>query len=525
MARLSLASALTAHIKAALETPGSSLGSPTSHTSFGAPREDGRRTATATSGEQRAVMMPSHGFSVAFFAWLSWISLTSGAPTADSTIPAAAQAVSLLRRNPSAPLDVYRRGQIAKFQRDVVIARYSGGGTPQRRSSGDNLLVDQEYDSGYYGTLAIGTPPISFNVVLDTGSADLWVAGASCQSSCGGLALYDPSTSSTFKNASSPFTIVYGHGEVSGYSATETVEMAGFSVSSQGIDDMSTGFVSSPVSGLLGLAWQSISVSRQMPFLQTLASSGAWDSPLFGVQLTRYTNDTSANTLEPGGVLNLGYTNSSLYTGSIEYIDMPTQPSFWYLPLTSVTVQGASIPLGSETLVAIDTGTSNIGAPSDAIKEIYAQIPGSSPASGSWDGYYEFPCSTSVNVTFSFGGSTWTMTPADFSYTSVGKSQCIGAFFEANVNSGQPTWVIGDAFLKNVYSVFRFDPPSIGFAPLSDIALAQNGLNNVPVPSATVGSSTAAVTGVGAAATHVPGLVKTLLGIGAVLGLLFTPFV
>ena len=30
---------------------------------------------------------------------------------------------------------------------------------------------------------------------------------------------------------------------------------------------------------------------------------------------------------------------------------------------------------------------------------------------------------------------------------------------------GIPSWIIGDTFLKNVYSVFRFsDPPAVGFA-------------------------------------------------------------
>ena len=73
------------------------------------------------------------------------------------------------------------------------------------------------------------------------------------------------------------------------------------------------------------------------------------------MQRRRYINDTNAiNSQEiewPGGVLNLGrhlflrisgaftdlfqgYTNSSLYTGSIEYIDIPNEPSYWYIPLT-----------------------------------------------------------------------------------------------------------------------------------------------------------------------------------------------
>lgn len=46
---------------------------------------------------------------------------------------------------------------------------------------------------------------------------------------------------------------------------------------------------------------------------------------------------------------------------------------------------------------------------------------------------------------------------------------------------------------KNVYSVFRYDPPSVGFAALSETALAMNGVNAV-IPSATIGASIAAVT-------------------------------
>lgn len=53
------------------------------------------------------------------------------------------------------------------------------------------------------------------------------------------------------------------------------------------VNEMSSGLLQSPVSGLLGLAWQSIATSGQMPFWQTLAGSGTLDSALFAVQLRR----------------------------------------------------------------------------------------------------------------------------------------------------------------------------------------------------------------------------------------------
>ncbi|KAF9234984.1 aspartic peptidase domain-containing protein [Melanogaster broomeanus] len=404
----------------------------------------------------------------------------------------------LRRRNP-ASLDAAELAILAKGQRDAVMAKY-GGQPEQKRSTGYNL---QGLDSGYYGSLAIGTPPVSFDVLLDTGSSDLWVAGTSCGVSCDGVGLYDASASSTFTNKSTSFYIQYGQGEAAGYIATDTVQMAGFSVSNQGfavVDATTQGLLTSPISGILGLAWASIAASQQTPLWQTLASSGAWDSSLFAVQLTRFTNDTKAQTLEPGGVLTMGYTNSSLYTGSIEYIDIPGTPSYWYLDLAELTVQGTSISLSGSGMAAIDTGTTNIAGPSADIAEIYAQVPGSSPMTGSWEGYYQFPCSTEVSVTFSFGGTTWSMSAADFSYAPISSSQCIGAFFAISTggSSASPSWVIGDAFLKNVYSVFRYSPASIGFAALSETALAQNGVDG-PVPTPTIGSVSAAVTNLSAA--------------------------
>lgn len=417
---------------------------------------------------------------------------TFGAPT--DIVPVSGQTISLVRRN-QAPRDVTEWGTLAKSQRNNLLAKY-GSPKAQKRSTGYNLIVDQLYDSSYYGSLAIGTPAMSFNVILDTGSSDLWVASSSCGSSCGTSATYNPSSSSTFQNLSTSFDIVYGSGSAAGYVAQDTVQMAGFSVSSQGfavVDQVSTGMLTSPVSGLLGLAWQSIASSGQMPLWQTLASSNSWDSALFAVQLTRYTNDTTAQDLEPGGVLNMGYTNSSLYTGSIDYIDIPGTPSYWYIPLTSLTVQGSSISITSGTTAAIDTGTTNIAGPASSVAAIYAQIPNSQPATGEWEGYYSFPCSTTVNVELSFGGATWSISPADFSFAQTSSTECIGAFFEASTGTGSPSWIIGDAFLKNVYSVFRYNPASIGFANLSSVAIAENGAGGT-VPSATIGVVSAAVT-------------------------------
>lgn len=57
-----------------------------------------------------------------------------------------------------------------------------------------------------------------------------------------------------------------------------------------------------------------------------------------------------------------------------------------------MTVQGKPISLssGSASYAAIDTGTTLVAGPASGIAAIYAQIPGSSPGTGQWEGFYSY---------------------------------------------------------------------------------------------------------------------------------------
>jgi hypothetical protein len=89
---------------------------------------------------------------------------------------------------------------------------------------------------------------------------------------------------------SKAFSIQYGTGEAAGTLGQDTIQMAGFSVADQVFavcDQVSSGLLNNPVSGLMGMAWNTIASSGATPFWQTLAASNAWDSPVMGFQLTR----------------------------------------------------------------------------------------------------------------------------------------------------------------------------------------------------------------------------------------------
>ena len=68
-----------------------------------------------------------------------------------------------------------------------------------------------------------------------------------------------------------------------------------------------------------------------------------------------------------------------------------------------------------------------------------------------------------------FGGRYWPINAQDANFGALnGSSTCLGAFFTYAAGRSGPTWVIGTAFLKNVYTVLRSQPTAIGFAELSN---------------------------------------------------------
>ena len=270
--------------------------------------------------------------------------------------------------------------------------------------------------------------------------------------------------------------MTYGSGQVSGEEGSDSVTIAGFTVTGQefGIVNTTTAnVIASPLSGILGLAFKSIAQTQATPAWQQMAESGAWSDAEMGCFLQRYRGDLSANDVESqGGQFTMGWVrllhsdcrlylpvysgiDSSKLTGDINYISIATSnEDYWRIPLQGMTVQGNAVQIVSATAsqagdfvtdlavqtnaeCAIDTGTTLIGAPQADIQAIYAQIPQAVPmdASSEFSGYYQYPCDTSVNVSLQYGGLSYSMSNADFNLGSFTKdnTMCTGAFFQMDL--------------------------------------------------------------------------------------------
>jgi cathepsin D len=88
-----------------------------------------------------------------------------------------------------AKIDTRYNGGLGDFKSMIAL----GGGLGKRQK--DTGLTNHNLDASYSATVSIGTPAQDFDVVLDTGSSDLWVAATGSSITTD---KYAPGSSSTF---------------------------------------------------------------------------------------------------------------------------------------------------------------------------------------------------------------------------------------------------------------------------------------------------------------------------------------
>ncbi|TIB95373.1 carboxypeptidase S [Wallemia mellicola] len=340
-------------------------------------------------------------------------------------------------------------------------------------------LTNQNIDAAYYATIGVGQPQQAFQVILDTGSSALWLISQELAQAENGQfgSGYDTSASTSFKNKTDSFSVTYGSGKAYGYDASDDVQLGTYSLSSSPlavVDQVTSTLIASPVSGIMGLAWSSLSQDVGTPFWQQLVQNNQISAEnTMSFYLTRMRSNSQAQSLEPGGTFTLGEIDSSLYTGDISYHDIIGE-DWWRVKMTGIKVNGETVFTPTMTIGAgVDSGTTLIGGPHDDIAKIWDAVEGAQEGSGSYAGYWFYPCDANPNIEIEIDGTTYAVNPEDLKFN--------------RASSGSDTsleWVLGDTFMKNYYTVFRHTPASVGFAQLSDQAVAsQTKVGSIPSPT------------------------------------------
>ena len=213
-----------------------------------------------------------------------------------------------------------------------------------------------------FSEIAIGTPPQTFKVVLDTGSSNLWVPSTECGSiACYLHTKYDSSASSTYKKNGSDFEIRYGSGSLSGFISQDTVQIGDIVIKNQDFAEATQepglAFAFGRFDGIMGLGYDTISVNKIVPPFYNMIDQGLIDEPVVSFYLSD-TNNGGGDESEAmfGGV------DKNRYTGKMTKIPL-RRKAYWEVDLDAITFGDATAELDN-TGIILDTGTSLIALPS-----------------------------------------------------------------------------------------------------------------------------------------------------------------
>jgi hypothetical protein len=321
--------------------------------------------------------------------------------------------------------------------------------TPTQTNS---AALDQDgTDFSYFAEVKFGSNATPLYMLMDTGASATWVMATSCKSpACLVHNTYGPTNSKTYNATSGSFDIAYGTGHVSGSVATDSVSFAGFTLSvTFGVaNSTSDDFLHFPFDGIMGLARDAGSYP---PVLDAIISAKVLKSNIFGVNLDRNSDGVH------NGEINFGAPDSSKYSGSLSYTALASSNGDWVVPVDGVGMDGKSAGVTGRSAY-IDTGTSYIFIPPADAKALHGLITGSQLSSDGKTWY--IPCSTTSSVQFTFSGVSYSVPSQDWVG---GKS---GSLCTSNIFPGTPagpnSWLLGDTFMKNVYTVFDSDQKRIG---------------------------------------------------------------
>ncbi|KAG8505706.1 Pregnancy-associated glycoprotein, partial [Galemys pyrenaicus] len=318
-------------------------------------------------------------------------------------------------------------------------------------------------DMAYIGNIAVGTPPQNFKVIFDTGSTDLWVPSIYCSSpACLNHQVFNPRESSTFLTLYQSFRIVYGSGAVSGFLASDNVQIGDLVVRNQtlGLSLLEPGDAmrNGPFDGILGLAYPGLSRRGTTPIFDNMWQQGLLSQEIFAFYLSSKSKE--------GSMVMFGGVDPTYYTGELKWVPV-SRPLYWQITMDSISMNGRVIACHGGCQAIVDTGTSLVAGPAAEVLSILERIRGRH--------YYnkEFlvPCearNTLPDIVFTINGDDYPV-PAS-AYIQLIRVEglqeaCYSNFSPQKSFSESPLWILGDVFLRKYFSVFDRANNRIGLAP------------------------------------------------------------
>ncbi|KTG06658.1 hypothetical protein cypCar_00007535 [Cyprinus carpio] len=304
-------------------------------------------------------------------------------------------------------------------------------------------------DTQYFGEISIGSPPQMFNVVFDTGSANLWVPSHSCSplyTACFTHNRYDASRSLTHVYNGTGFSIQYASGKVRGFLSEDVVVVGGIpvvQVFAEATALPAIPFIFAKFDGVLGMGYPDVAIDGITPVFDHIMDP----------------------THIPGGELVLGGTDPNYHTGSFHYMNIKEEGK-WEVIMKGVSVGADMLFCKDGCTAVIDTGSSYITGPASSISILMKTIGAVELAEGG----YTVNCSLVKllpTVTFHLGGQEYSLMGEDYILwqSEFGEDICTVTFNALDVPPPTgPIWILGATFIARYYTEFDRGNNRIGFA-------------------------------------------------------------
>ncbi|KAG2073297.1 aspartic proteinase from Irpex Lacteus [Suillus decipiens] len=314
----------------------------------------------------------------------------------------------------------------------------------------------------------IGEPPTRYNLVLDSGSANIWVRDS----------MYVPTDTST--PTERIVVSSYGDGYIEGLEFLDTVTVGpGLTVIGQSIAVADEVEGHDGLDGVLGIGPVALT-------LETLIETPTEPIPTFTNNLRRQHPDTipaemvgiffqpySGSPLHPAGQLTFGGTDSDLYNGNIAYTPITNSESardYWGIE-QSITYGNTEILRTTSGIV--DSGFSLIGIATEAFVLYKAATGGEYHEATELLVISDHQYNALQDLKFNIHGETYTLTrngqiwPRSLNtmiHGEAGSIYLIVTDFGKGIGEGDYDFVNGYVFMQRFYTVFDTTNHQVGFA-------------------------------------------------------------
>lgn len=318
-----------------------------------------------------------------------------------------------------------------------------------------------------------GNAQVFNNVLVDTGSAVLWVGGDQ--------QVYVPGPHT--ENIKETFSIGYGIGGVNGTAFLDTVTIGEATANRAVIGSAAhmSGFnLVKPIDGILGLGPSGSNTgevgsngSSTPTFVESLVASKAISELVFGV----YISPLSTEGMPEGtGDITFGGVDESRIKGDVTWVPQTGPANFHWEFTTSTFSFGPNVTLSTSTFTRTDTGVLPISIPFDQFFDMLHAYNGSiSFDHSALSSFLTFPSSIAPllpDMTFTIDQFTVSIPPSQYI---VPPSLYPGLKVTADASvvrtwigsGGDQGFVLGQKWLESVYTAYDMNKHQIGFAHLA----------------------------------------------------------